>query len=157
MELSEHAVERVPQGLSVPVSDLAPGGTTPSLAQRSRNDRCSTNHQVVIDADTPRVVVVGRPVSGNRKDCKACEESGAKAAAADGGAGTMADGGYPGTGLVIPRCRERGPAELTPWKEEHDGFARMKTWKVLRDCRLRGMCAHHACWASPNCRIQIVP
>ncbi|MBM7442931.1 hypothetical protein JOC24_006377 [Streptomyces sp. HB132] len=110
--------------------------------------------QVVIDADTRRVVVVGRPLPGNRNDCKAWEESGAKAAV--GRAVTIADGGYPGTGLVIPHRRERGQAELTPWKEEHNRshkqvrarvehvFARMKTWKILRDCRLRGDGVHHA-------------
>lgn len=34
--------------------------------------------QVVIDADTRLVVVVGRPLPGNRNDCKAWEESDAK-------------------------------------------------------------------------------
>lgn len=32
----------------------------------------------------------------------------------------IADGGYRGTGLVIPHRRERGQAELTAWKEEHN-------------------------------------
>ncbi|MFD3722704.1 transposase [Streptomyces sp. NPDC058674] len=125
-----------------------------TLAQRSKNYRYSTNHQVVIDADTRRVVIVGRPLPGNRNDCKAWEESGAKAAV--GRAVTIADGGYPGTGLVIPHRREPGQSELTPWKEEHNRshkqvrarvehvFARMKTWKILRDCRLRGDGVHHA-------------
>lgn len=63
-----------------------------TLAQRSKNYRYSTNHQVVIDANTRRVVVVGRPLPGNRNDCKAWEESGAKAAV--GRAVTIADGGY---------------------------------------------------------------
>ncbi|MFD7083406.1 transposase [Streptomyces sp. NPDC059918] len=125
-----------------------------TLAQRSKSYRYSTNHQVVIDADTRRVVVVGRPLPGNRNDCKAWEESGAKAAV--GLAVTIADGGYPGTGLVIPHHREPGQSELTPWKEEHNRshkqvrarvqhvFARMKTWKSLRDCRLRGDGVHYA-------------
>lgn len=51
----------------------------------------------------------------------------------------IADGGYRGTGLVIPHRRERGPAELPAWKEERNtshrkvrarvehAFARMKT------------------------------
>jgi hypothetical protein len=55
---------------------------------------------VVVDADTRLVVAVGRPVPGNRNDCKAWAESGAKAAA--GRTTTTADGGYQGTGLVIP-------------------------------------------------------
>ncbi|MFE5977264.1 transposase [Streptomyces sp. NPDC056460] len=125
-----------------------------SIAERSKNYRYSTNHQVVIDADTRLVVVVGRPLVGNRNDCKAWEESGAKAAV--GKTLTIADGGYPGTGLVIPHRRERGQTELRGWKEEHNEshkqvrarvehvFARMKTWKILRDCRLRGDGVHHA-------------
>ncbi|MET8809225.1 transposase [Streptomyces sp. NPDC004546] len=125
-----------------------------TIAERSKNYRYSTNHQVVIDADTRLVVVVGRPLAGNRNDCKAWEESGAKAAV--GKTLTIADGGYPGTGLVIPHRRERGQAELPDWKEEHNKshkqvrarvehvFARMKTWKILRDCRLKGDGVHHA-------------
>ncbi|REE61993.1 DDE family transposase [Streptomyces sp. 3212.3] len=76
-----------------------------TIAERSKNYRYSTNHQVVVDADTRLVVVVGRPLAGNRNDCKAWEESGAKAAV--GKTLTIADGGYPGTGLVIPHRRER--------------------------------------------------
>lgn len=33
-----------------------------------QNYRYSTNHEVVIDADTRLVVVVGRAVAGNRND-----------------------------------------------------------------------------------------
>lgn len=66
----------------------------------------------------------------------------------------IADGGYRGTGLVIPHRREPGQAELPAWKEEHNAshrkvrarvehtFARMKTWKILRDCRLKGDGVH---------------
>ncbi|MEV4974654.1 histidine kinase [Streptomyces scopuliridis] len=48
--------------------------------------------------------------------------------------------------LVIPHRRERGQTELPAWKEEHNtshrkvrarvehAFARMKNWKILRDC-----------------------
>jgi hypothetical protein len=46
-----------------------------TVAEQSKNYRYSTNHQVVIDADTRLVVVVGRPLPGNRNDCKAWEES----------------------------------------------------------------------------------
>lgn len=64
--------------------------------------------------------------------------------------------GYRGTGLVIPHRRERGQAELPAWKEEHNtshrkvrgrvehASARMKSWKILRDCRLEGDGVHHA-------------
>jgi hypothetical protein len=125
-----------------------------TVAERSKNYRYSTNHQVVIDADTRRVVVVGRPLPGNRNDCKAWALSGAEEAV--GRTTVIADGGYRGTGLVIPHRRERGQSELPAWKEKHNtshrqvrariehAFARMKTWKILRDCRLKGDGVHHA-------------
>jgi hypothetical protein len=49
-----------------------------SIAEQSKNYRYSTNHQVVIDADTRLIVAIGRPLPGNRNDCKAWELSGAK-------------------------------------------------------------------------------
>ncbi len=125
-----------------------------SVAEQSKNYRYSTNHQAVIDADTRLIVAVGRPLPGNRNDCKAWELSGAKAAV--GGTTVIADGGYHGTGLVIPHRREPGQAELPAWKEEDNRshrkvrarvehtFARMKSWKILRDCRLKGDGVHHA-------------
>jgi hypothetical protein len=125
-----------------------------TVAERSKNYRYSTNHQVVIDADTRLVVVVGQPTPGNRNDCKAWELSGAKYAV--GRTTVIADGGYRGTGLVIPHRRERGQSELPDWKAEHNAshrkvrarvehvFARMKGWKILRDCRLKGDGVHHA-------------
>jgi hypothetical protein len=125
-----------------------------TVAEQSKNYRYSTNHQVVIDADTRLVVAVGRPLPGNRNDCKAWELSGAKAAV--GRTTVIADGGYRGTGLVIPHRRERGQAALPAWKEEHNAshrkvrarvehvFARLKGWKILRDCRLKGDGVHHA-------------
>lgn len=124
-----------------------------TIAEKSKNYRYSTNHQVVIDADTRLVVGVGRPVPGNRNDCIAWEESGAKAAV--GQTTTIADGGYPGTGLVIPHRRPRD-GELNEWQVDHNRshkqvrarvehvFARMKTWKILRDCRLKGDGVHYA-------------
>ncbi|MFE1288297.1 transposase [Streptomyces sp. NPDC058751] len=124
------------------------------VAERSKNYRYSTNHQVVIDADTRRVVVVGRPLPGNRNDCKAWALSGAKSSV--GNTTVIAHGGYRGTGLVIPHRREHGQSELPAWKEEHNAshrqvrarvehaFARMNAWKILRDCRLKGDGVHHA-------------
>ncbi|MFF7477083.1 transposase [Streptomyces sp. NPDC008092] len=135
------------EGTLVPTRDHA-------VAEQSKNYRYSTNHQVVIDADTRLIVAVGRPLPGNRNDCKAWESSGAKAAV--GSTTVIADGGYRGTGLVIPHRREPGQAELPAWKEEHNrshrkvrarvehAFARMKGWKILRDCRLKGDGVHHA-------------
>ncbi|MEU2427075.1 transposase [Streptomyces sp. NPDC007851] len=134
-------------GTLVPTRDHA-------VAEQSKNYRYSTNHQVVIDAGTRLVVTVGRPLPGNRNDCKAWELSGAKAAV--GNTTVIADGGYRGTGLVIPHRREPGQAELPAWKEEHNRshrkvrarvehtFARMKSWKILRDCRLKGDGVHHS-------------
>ncbi|MFC7862958.1 transposase [Streptomyces murinus] len=124
-----------------------------TIAAQSKNYRYSTNHQVIIDADTRLVVVIGRTLPGNRNDCKAWEKSGAKAAV--GKTTTIADGGYPGTGLVMPHRRGKGEG-LPDWKEAHNKshkqvrarvehvFARMKTWKILRDCRLKGDGVHHA-------------
>lgn len=123
------------------------------VAEQSKNYRYSTNHQVVIDADSRLVVVVGRPLPRNRADCKAWEESGAKAAV--GRTIPIADGGYPGTGLLMPHRRRAGE-ELPDWKQAHNkshkqvrarvehAFARMKTWKILRDCRLKGDGVRHA-------------
>ncbi|WP_049653951.1 IS5/IS1182 family transposase [Kitasatospora sp. MY 5-36] len=134
-------------GTLVPTRDHA-------VAEQSKNYRYSTNHQVVIDADTRLVVVVGQPLPGNRNDCKAWAESGAKTAI--GATTTIADGGYPGTGLVMPHRRAKGQAELPDWKQEHNRshkqvrarvehvFARMKGWTILRDCRLKGDGVHHA-------------
>jgi hypothetical protein len=125
-----------------------------TIAEQSKNYRYSTNHQVVIDADTRLVVAVGQPVPGNRNDCKAWALSGTKDAVDR--TTVIADGGYRGTGLVIPHRRERGQTELPAWKEEHNAshrkvrarvehaFARMRGWKILRDCRLKGTGVHHA-------------
>ncbi|MFC5664827.1 transposase [Kitasatospora misakiensis] len=141
-----HGTVLIVDGTLVPTHDH-------SVAEQSKNYRYSTNHQVVVDAHTRLVVAIGQPLPGNRNDCKAWEESGAKAAV--GRTTTIADGGYPGTGLVIPHRRPRG-GELTEWQVEHNRehkqvharvehvFARMKTWKILRDCRLKGDGVHHA-------------
>lgn len=118
-----------------------------SIAAPSKNYRYSTNHQVVIDADTQLVVVVGTPLPGNRNDCKAFGESGAEHAVRN--ATVIGDGGYIATSAIIPHRRRPGE-DLAAWKAEHNAshrqvrarvehaFARMKTWKILRDCRLRG-------------------
>ena len=124
-----------------------------SIAEQSKNYRYSTNHQVVIDADTRLVVVVGEPLPGNRNDRRVREESGTKAAVSR--PLTMADGGYPGTGLLMLHRRTPGE-ELPGWQREHNRsqkqvrarvehvFARMKTWKILRDYRLKGDGVRHA-------------
>jgi len=94
-----------------------------TVAASSKNYRYSTNHQVVIDADARPVVTVGKPLPGNRNDCRAWQDSGAKAAV-----GTtptvIADGGYRGTGLTIPHYRRHKDEQLPAWKEEHNASHR---------------------------------
>jgi hypothetical protein len=118
-----------------------------SIAAPSKNYRYSTNHQVVIDADTQLVVAVGTPLPGNRNDCKAFGESGAEHACRNHD--VIGDDGYIATSAIIPHRRRPGE-DLSDWKEAHNAshrqvrarvehaFARMETWKILRDCRLRG-------------------
>ncbi|MFI1769772.1 transposase [Streptomyces sp. NPDC020800] len=134
-------------GTLVPTRDHA-------IAEQSKNYRYSTNDQVASDADSQLVVAVGQPLPGNRNDCKAWELSGAKVAV--GRATVIADGRHRGTGLLIPHRREPGQTELPAWKEQHNTshrkvraraehvFARMKAWKILRDCRLKGDGVHTA-------------
>lgn len=119
-----------------------------TVAAPSKNYRYSANLQVVIRADTRVVFTVGYPVPGNRNDRTAFGTSGAQAAC--GQALVVADGGYRGTSAIIPHRRDPGQHALPAWKEEHNAshrrvrarvghvFARMKNWKILRDCRLRG-------------------
>ena len=90
------------------------------------------------------------PAVARQPNCKAWDLSGAKAAV--GKTTVIAGGGYRDTGLVLhPRTRP-----LAARKEdliashrkvsanvEHT-FARMKTWKILRHCRLTGDGVHHA-------------
>ncbi|MFD0375684.1 transposase, partial [Streptomyces sp. NPDC127112] len=79
--------------------------------------------------------MVGRPLAGNRNDCKAWEESGAKAAV--GKTTTIADRA-PGLESGHNKSHKQVRARV-----EHV-FARMKTWKILRDCRLKGDGVHPA-------------
>ncbi|MFI6251676.1 transposase [Streptomyces sp. NPDC051016] len=135
----------IADGTLVPTRDHA-------VAEQSKNYRYSTNHQVVIEADTRLIVVVGRPLPGNRNDCKAWVESGAKDAV--GNTMTIADGGYPGTGLVMPHRRAKGQAELSDWKQEHNrshkrvrarvehAFARLHNL-ALAECRRNQQVTQH--------------
>ena len=104
--------------------------------------------QVMIDTASRLVVAVGQPTPGNRNDCTAWTESKINRAADQ--ATVLADGGYQGTGLLMPHRRKPGQDHLPDWKEanntahrrvrariEHT-FAAMKCWKILRDCRRRG-------------------
>jgi hypothetical protein len=125
-----------------------------TIAASSKNYRYSTNQQVVIDANSRLVVAVGLPLPGNRNDCWAFTESGVNRACRD--APVLADGGYRGTGALIPHRHRRGQQHLTPEQEADNAvhrrararvehvFSRMKNWKILRDCRLRGTGVHQA-------------
>lgn len=60
----------------------------------------------------PLVVEIGRTVPGN---CSACLTlGGIRCQAAVGDNTTIADGGCPGSGLMVPHCRRRGE-ELPAW------------------------------------------
>ncbi|QKZ24347.1 transposase family protein [Streptomyces chartreusis] len=142
------AAERlwIVDGTLIPVRDR-------TVAASSRNYRFSANVQVIIDADTRLVVATARPAPGNRADAQVWRSSGL--AQHCEGVTVLGDGAYFNTGLVVPhRKRQRRP--LLPGEEadnakhrrvrarvEHT-FARMKNYKILRDCRQRGNGVHHA-------------
>lgn len=100
------------------------------------------------------MVAIGLPLPGSRNDCRAFTESGVDRACRS--APAIADGGYQGTGLLIPHRRRRGQTYLSPRQEaentvhrrararvEH-ALSRLKNWKILRDCRLKGNNVHQA-------------
>ncbi len=142
------AAERlwIVDGTLIPVRDR-------TVAASSRNYRFSANVQVIIDADTRLVVATARPAPGNKADAQVWRNSGL--AQHCEGVTVLGDGAYFNTGLVVPhRKRQRRP--LLPGEEadnaehrrvrarvEHT-FARMKNYKILRDCRQRGNGLHHA-------------
>jgi hypothetical protein len=66
------------------------------------------------------------------------------------------NGGYQGTGLLIPHRKRRGQSHLGPQQEAENAvhrrararaehaLSRLKNWKILRDCRLKGDGVHQA-------------
>ncbi|GAA2639838.1 hypothetical protein GCM10010425_50340 [Streptomyces spororaveus] len=67
----------------------------------------------------------------------------------------IADGAYLGTGLIVPHRKRAGRPLLRGQQEDNaehrrvrarveHSFARMKNWKILRDCRQKGDGLHHA-------------
>ncbi|MFF2719477.1 transposase [Streptomyces sp. NPDC058011] len=133
-------------GTLVPVRDR-------TVAASWRNYRFSANVQVIIDAGSRLVIASARPVPGNKADARAWGESDLRAIAA--GTTVIADGAYLGTRLVVPHRRRAG-RPLLRGQEEDDAqhrrvrarvehaFARMKNWKILRDCRQEGDGLHRA-------------
>ncbi|MFJ4759137.1 transposase family protein [Streptomyces sp. NPDC088763] len=141
-------VERlwIVDGTLVPVRDRKVGAS-------SRNYRFSANVQVIIDADTRLVIASARPAPGNKADAHVWRESDLPALAA--GTTVLADGACLGTGLIVPHRRRAGRPLLRAQEEDNaehrrvrarveHTFARMKNWKILRDCRQRGDGLHHA-------------
>ncbi|MFF7589820.1 transposase [Kitasatospora purpeofusca] len=141
-------VERlwIVDGTLIPVRDR-------NIAASSRNYRFSANVQVVVDADTRLVVATARPVPGNKADAHAWRASDLPAACS--GTTVLADGAYINTGLVIPHRRRAGRPLLRAQEEDNaehrrvrarveHTFARMKNYKILRDCRQKGDGLHHA-------------
>ncbi|GGV98977.1 hypothetical protein GCM10010230_23800 [Streptomyces narbonensis] len=142
------AVERmwIVDGTLLPVRDRKVGAS-------SRNYRFSANVQVIIDADSKLVIAAARPVPGNTADARSWRDS--DLAAVCEGVTVLADGAYSNTGLVIPHRKRPGRA-LLPGQEEDNAehrkararvehaFARMKHYKILRDCRQRGNGLHQA-------------
>ncbi|MDH6538060.1 hypothetical protein M2167_000562 [Streptomyces sp. SPB4] len=141
-------VERlwIVDGTLIPVRDRTVGAS-------SRNYRFSANVQVIIDADSRLVVASALPPPGNKADAHVWRESDLPAAAA--GTKVIADGAYLGTGLIVPHRRRAGRPLLRGQEEDNaehrrvrarveHTFARMKNWKILRDCRQRGDGLHHA-------------
>ncbi|TQL19690.1 DDE family transposase [Streptomyces sp. SLBN-134] len=100
-----------------------------SIAASSKNYRYSTNLQVLIDANSRLVVAVGDPLPGSRNDCRAFTESGVDFACR--GVPVIADGGYQGTGLLIPHRRRRGQKALSP------GLPPQRRWRSPSHARHR--------------------
>ncbi|GHG63816.1 transposase family protein [Streptomyces griseocarneus] len=140
-------------GTLIPVRDRTVGAS-------SRNYRFSANVQVIIDADTKLVVATARPAPGNKADAHVWRNSGLPAQCQ--GVMVLGDGAYINTGLIVPHRKRQG-RPLLPGEEadnaEHrkvraraeHAFARMKNYKILRDCRQRGDGLHRAVQITAFC------
>ncbi len=138
-------VERlwIVDGTLIPVRDR-------SIAASSRNYRFSANVQVIIDADTRLVVATARRATAPTR-----RSGGPPACLRTAGTRWCWAMARTSTGLVVPHRKRPGrpllPGEeadnaehrRVPARVEH-AFARMKTHKILPDCRQRGPGLHHA-------------
>ncbi|MER8073802.1 MULTISPECIES: transposase family protein [unclassified Streptomyces] len=133
-------------GTLVPVRDRKVGAS-------SRNYRFSANVQVIIDADTRLVVATARPAPGNKADAHVWRSSGLPEQCQ--GVTVLGDGAYINTGLVVPHRKRPGRPLLAGEEadnKEHrrvrarveHAIARLKNYKILRDCRQPGDGLHHA-------------
>ena len=95
------------------------------------------------------MIAVGDPRPGNRNDTVVYRDSGMKDQLE--GRPVVADGAYRGNPeVIIPYRRARGQKELPAWQDDWNtkhrqvraavehAFARMKTYKILRDYRRAG-------------------
>jgi hypothetical protein len=71
---------------------------------------------VVIDANTRLTVAVGKPLPGNRNDCRTYSEFGVDRECT--GAAVMADCGYQGTGVIMPYRKPADGGELPAWQSD---------------------------------------
>jgi hypothetical protein len=131
-------------GTLIPVHDQ-------SITAISKNYRRSVNTQILINADSRRVIAVGRCWPGNRNDVVVARRT--VADLIDGCRTVLGDGGYRGiTTITGPR---RGPAgriirdrhyrahRRIRARVEHV-IARIKDWQILRQCRRRGEAINHS-------------
>lgn len=133
-------------GTLVPVRDRTVGAS-------SRNHRFSANVQVVIDADTRRVVATARPAPGNEADAHVWRDSGLPEQCQ--GITVLGDGACIDTGPVVPHRKRPGRALLAGEEADNAEHRRVRTrvehaigrlenYKILRDCRQPGDGLHHA-------------
>ena len=110
----------------------------------------------MIDAATRLVVAVGQPQPGSATTAWLTPPRRRHRAAA--GATVLADGGYQGTGVLIPHrarrdrtcpCgRDNAAHRKLRARVEHT-FAAMRPFKILRDCR----CGHGVYWATTGAAV----
>ncbi len=101
-------------GTLIPVRDRGVGAS-------SRNYRFSANVQVIVDAETRRVVAT-RPVPGNTADARAWRDSGLADQCHD--VTMLGDGAYINTRLIVPHRKHPGRTLLNG--EEEDNAAHRK-------------------------------
>ncbi|EST36756.1 hypothetical protein M878_00505 [Streptomyces roseochromogenus subsp. oscitans DS 12.976] len=132
-------------GTLIPVHDRGMGAS-------SRNYRFSAHVQAIMDAETRLVIAATRPVPGTTTDAHAWHASGLSEHRQ--GVTVPADGAYLNYGTPVPHHKR--PGQPLPKGEEEDNaehrkvhahvehvIARMKNYKILRDCRQLGDGLHH--------------
>lgn len=119
------------------------------VAASSHNYRFTANVQVVLDADTRRVVAAATPVPGNVNYAQAWHRRGCDDQTVLPGGACWA------TGLIVSHRKRTGRPLLAIQQEDNtehrrvrarvgQAFARMKNYKILRDCQRKGDGLHTA-------------